>query len=463
MGVGKSLAVAFFVATAALAASPQWYVKKGTWEETLEASQQAWQKAQATKPKATPLPDFGKDDLTILAWVRTRQAGTIVAKAPAQGDWTPQGKTLYIRGGKPTLDVGWVGAVSSNRNIADNQWHHVALVKKGKAVTHFVDGALAGGGKLDFGPDPKSAVLKVGFTCRNFPKPSPFRGLIDDLRIYRRALPPEEIQAHAKSLQPPKAQGLAACWPFDGNLDDATGGGNDGRPVGRVAFAEGKHGKALSLDGRAHLVIGVPASFEGLIWPLLERDFGVVRLFDGASTAGWRRRNRPGHGWGAVWEVADGAITGVQEWPGSWGMFATTRAFDNCELILEVKTDWPLDAAVLLRESGFGRAWQVNIHTRDDGDVGGITTCEVEGPSVAAKDWRKLWKKDDWNELRITIKGDPPTIQTWLNGQPMAKLACKKTPDLLNPSGSIGLVVSGSPEAFNNRIYVRKAILRKLK
>ena len=107
--------------------------------------------------------------------------------------------------------------------------------------------------------------------------------------------------------------------------------------------------------------------------------------------------------------------------------------------------------------------WQINIHTREGGDVGGIATCEVEGPTVPAKDWRKLWKKDDWNELRIRIKGDPPTIQTWLNGQGVAKLTCKETPELLKPIGPIALVVSGGPDAFNDRIYLRSAILRKLK
>ena len=110
------------LAAVASAADPQWYVRKPTWRETLQASRERWEKTQAERPKATPLPDFGKDDFTLAAWVRTRHAGTIIAKAPAQGKWVPQGKSLFIRDGVPTFDVGWVGAVASVRVPSKGQW-----------------------------------------------------------------------------------------------------------------------------------------------------------------------------------------------------------------------------------------------------------------------------------------------------------------------------------------------------
>ncbi|MFP4058212.1 MAG: family 16 glycoside hydrolase [Candidatus Brocadiia bacterium] len=447
------------VSASALADDPSWYVKKAAWEETLEASQRAWEQARKERPPAPPLPDLGKSDFSILAWLRTRHGGTLVAKAPAEGKWAPQGKSLFVRDGRPTLDVGWVGAVRSERAVADGRWHHVAAVKQGDALRFFVDGEPAGGGRLEFGPDPASAVVKLGFTNPNFPRPSPLRGDLDDVRLFRRALSPQEVRAHAEKLQPPKGEGLVACWPFDGGLADATGEGHDARAVGELAFVEGRHGKALRLGGEAHAVVGGPASIERELWALLERDFGVVRLFDGQSLAGWRPRNRPGHGWGAVWSVADGALQGVQEWPGSWGMVAARRAFADADLRLEVRTDWPLDAAVLLRESGFARAYQVALHCREDGDVGGIATHKTGGPSVPAEGWRKLWKKDDWNQLRIVVQGEPPTIRTWLNGHAVAAHTFAQTPDLVEPRGPIALTITGGPEAFNNRLRVRKAVL----
>ncbi|MFW6163388.1 MAG: family 16 glycoside hydrolase [Planctomycetota bacterium] len=443
----------------ASAADPPWYAKQGTWEETLETSREAFEQAQKEKPKAAPLPDFGKSDFTILAWVRTKRGGTILAKAPAQGNWAPQGKSFFIRDGRLTFDIGWVGAARSKAKVADGQWHHVAVAKHKDALRFTIDGEPSGGGSLKFAPDPKGAALKIGFTNPNFPRPSGFRGELDDLRLYRRALSPEEIAAHAEKPQPATAKELVAVWPFEGDLADATDGGHDAMAKGKVRFVKGKVGQALRLDGKAHAVVGGAPDFDALVWPLLERDFGVVRLFDGHSLAGWRRRNKPGHGWGAVWEVTDGAIAGVQEWPGSWGMLATRRAFGDLDLRLEVKTDGPLDAAVLFRESGFARAWQVNIYARDDGDVGGIATHAVPGPRVPARGWEKLWKKDDWNTLRIVVTGDPPTIRTWLNGQPLVKHKCKKTPDLLRPRGPLGLTVTGPQACFKNHLYVRKVIL----
>jgi len=452
-----------FLTSVAFAGDPGWYTKKATWQETLEASRTAWEQALKQAPKAAPLPDFGKDDVTVLAWIRTKRGGTILAKAPATGDWAPQGKSFFVRGGRLVFDVGWVGTVQSQGKVADGQWHHVAVAKQANAIRFFIDGKPSGGGSLKFGPDPKGAAIKIGLTNRNFPRPSGFAGELDDVRLYRRALSAAEVAAHAEKPQPTRAKELVGCWPFEGDLVDATGNRNDAAARGKMVFVQGKVGQALRLDGKAYAVVGGTPDFDALVWPLLERDFGVVRLFDGSSLAGWRRRNRPGHGWGAVWTAEDGAIDGVQEWPGSWGMLATEKAFADLDLRLEVKTDWPLDAAILLRESGLGRAWQVTLHTRDDGDVGGIATSEVDGPRVPAKGWKKLWKKDDWNALRIVVQGNPPTIRTWLNGQPMAEHKCDKTPDLLNDRGPIALAVTGPQDAFNDHLSVRKVLVLKVR
>ena len=456
-----ALGLVALLATAASAADPPWYAKQATWELTLEASRKAWDQAQKQAPKAKPLPDLGKGDFTILAWVRTRHGGTVLAKAPATGDWAPQGKSFFVRGGRLVFDVGWVGTIQSKGTVADGQWHHVAVAKHKNALSFYIDGKPSGGGSLKFATDPKGAALKIGFTNPNFPRPPGFQGELDDLRLYRRALSAAEVAAHAEKPQPTRAKELVGCWPFEEGLVDATGNRNDATARGKIAFVKGKVGQALRLDGKAYAVVGGMPDFNALVWPLLERDFGVVRLFDGASLAGWRRRNRPGHGWGAVWAAEDGAIDGVQEWPGSWGMLATDKAFADLDLRLEVKTDWPLDASVLLRESGLGRAWQVTLHTRDDGDVAGIATSELDGPRAPAKGWKKLWKKDDWNALRIVVTGDPPTLRTWLNGQPMATLKCDKTPALLNARGPIALAVTGPQDAFNDRLYVRKVILQR--
>jgi hypothetical protein len=307
--------------------------------------------------------------------------------------------------------------------------------------------------------------VKLGYTNRNFPQPSGLIGELDEVRVYRRALSAEEIKAHVEKPQPAKAKRLVGYWPFEEGLVDASGSRNDAKGSGKIATAEGKVGKALRLDGSAHAVVptGGAATFADLVWPLLERDFGIVRLFDGTSLSGWRRRNRPGHGWGSVWAVADGAIDGVQEWPGALGLLVSARAFANFDLRLEVKTDWPIDTGVLLRTTGFGRGYQVTIHSRPDGDIGGIARDAAGDVLAPAKGWQKAWKKDDWNELRIVVQGSPPEIRTWLNGEPMATYKDDGKGEPLPDRGPIALKVHGSEDCFNNHVYFRNIRLLQLK
>lgn len=456
----------FALAFAASAADPPWYVKKTTWEETLQASRGAFEKHLVQARKTATLPDFGRDNWTVTAWIRTTRGGTILAKAPATGNWAPQGKTLFVRRGRLAYDVGWVGSLQSQRNVADGKWHHVALTKKGQTLRMFVDGREDTTGKLKTGPDVASHVVKIGFTTPDFPRSgSAFVGDLDDVRIYRRALSADDLRAHLEKVQPTQAAGLAACWPFDAGLRDASGHGSDATAVGQIATTPGKFGKALRLSGRAHAVIRGKRGELDRIWALLERDFGrkITPLFDGVSLNGWRRRNEPGHGSGAVWAVSDGAIDGVQEWPGSWGMLATRRAFGDFELRLEIKTEWPIDTAILLRETRGGNAYQVTIHCRDDGDVGGIAAHKFADFHVKAEGWKKCWKKDDWNKLRVVIQHNPPTIRTWLNGQAMADYRNEAKEKRLPDRGPIAIKIHGADDAFSNHVYFRNLHVLTLK
>ena len=250
------LGLATFVSAGAFAADPAWYRKKATWQETIEASRKAFAERPKEAGPSKPLPDFGRADFSILAWVRTTRGGTILAKAPATGVWAPQGKAFFVRGGRVCYDIGWVGTLQSGARVADGKWHHVAVTKKRHALQIFIDGRADKSGKLAGGPDVPGHVVKIGSTSSNFPRPSGLAGELDDLRVYGRALSPAEISAHAKTLQPAKATGLAACWPFDTGLADASDSGNDATRSGRIATAAGKHGKALKLDGTAHAVVG---------------------------------------------------------------------------------------------------------------------------------------------------------------------------------------------------------------
>ncbi len=216
-----------------------------------------------------PLPDLGRSPFTVTAWVRTAAGGTVFATAPAQGNWARQGKSFFIRGGRLAFDIGWVGCVEGRRQVADGQWHHVAVAKGGQ-LRFYVDGQPDATGTLDFQPGPAGHVARLGATSPNFPMPSHLKGDLDDVRVYGRALADAEVAADREGPQ----AGLVARWTFDADGADATGNGNDVVIPQGVALIEGKAGKALRLDGRGGLALPEGgASPADRLWALLERDF----------------------------------------------------------------------------------------------------------------------------------------------------------------------------------------------
>jgi len=284
------------------AADPAWYVRKATWQQTLAASRDAMRKKPASlrgPARATsatragggqaPLPDFGRDDFTVTGWIRTTQGGTIVAKAPAKGGWAEQGKSLFVEGGRLNYDIGWVGCVTSRRRVGDGKWHHVAMTKKGAVLRMFIDGAADQVGELAGERDVKGHVLKIGFTCPNFPEErSGFVGEIDELRIYARPLTSEQIKAHANTPPPQGTAGLAAYWPFDDGLADVAGG-RHAAAVGPTAQTAGKVGQALKLTGRAHATVAGGGDEWGTLWSLLRRDF---RDAESVRQMAWEQEDR---------------------------------------------------------------------------------------------------------------------------------------------------------------------------
>jgi hypothetical protein len=116
---------------------------------------------RATRPRAA---------LTVGAWVRPEgRTGTVAA----QGTWslTPREVTVNRRAARGTLTL--------------RRWSHLALVYDGKTIRRYVDGRPAGtrayAGALGGG-----STLRIG---------DGYRGRLDELRLYDRALTAAEIGA----------------------------------------------------------------------------------------------------------------------------------------------------------------------------------------------------------------------------------------------------------------------------
>ena len=82
--------------------------------------------------------------------------------------------------------------------------------------------------------------------------PSPylnFRGVLDDIRVYNRALSSNEVaQLHAYESTPQNSfptNGLVAYYPFNGNANDASGNGNNGTIYGGVTLVPDRFGNQI--------------------------------------------------------------------------------------------------------------------------------------------------------------------------------------------------------------------------
>ena len=146
----------------------------------------------------SPSLDSFTNSITIELWMKSGQLTAnsdwegIVTKG--EGSWRLMGttfaKTLYFGAtGVTPLDI--IGT----RNVNDGQWHHVAAVYDGSAMSLYVDGTLdvshAASGVMAQDSD---AVYLGGLA--NPPSGTYlFNGMVDEVSLYHRALTASEIQA----------------------------------------------------------------------------------------------------------------------------------------------------------------------------------------------------------------------------------------------------------------------------
>ena len=255
------------------------------------------QDTQGAVAQAIPLPDFGTGSFTVTAWIRTQQDGSIVAKTRSKGDWASGGKSLFIRGGRVTYDIGWVGALRAKSSVTDGKWHHVALTG-GKTQKIYVDGRLEGTATMEQKRDPRGSALMIGYTSRNFPEDgTTFQGDIDELCVYGRVLRASDVRALYERQGPAKGPDLLAYYPFDGNILDASAGNNQPQEIKRSSFASGRIGQALHLSKGAYLVIPTADSdaHNAALWAKLKakhRDETAIQEMD------WVREDGI---WGTDW------------------------------------------------------------------------------------------------------------------------------------------------------------------
>jgi len=171
--------------------------------------------------------------------------------------------------------TGTDGAWYATTGVTLNAWNHVAVSYDASSTSNvpviYINGQLMTIGGPTFGTPTGSSehssgdVLRIGTfnTAEDFN----FDGLIDDVRIYNRALSAVEIEIIAKgrlkydSLTTP-GNGLVGYWPLDDSPDgtsgdgdtfvDRSGNGNNGTGV------DGANNTGLTAKASSYLMYPVP-------------------------------------------------------------------------------------------------------------------------------------------------------------------------------------------------------------
>jgi len=158
----------------------------------------------------------------------------------------------------------------SSGTITRNTWIHIVYTFNGSLERFYINGVFnsqnSKSGTIAAGIE----AMKIGWSESESPDEY-FNGLIDDVRIYNRALSATEIQAlyksgAAKRAQGPSNLGLVGYWSFDDGTttvaNDSSGNRNHGRLTNMDSATDwmnGKRGKALDFDGsNDRVVIGDP-------------------------------------------------------------------------------------------------------------------------------------------------------------------------------------------------------------
>jgi hypothetical protein len=172
-----------------------------------------------------------------------------------------------------------------------NRWSHLALTYDGARLRLFLDGTQVSSrtatGTIRMTTDP----LWIG---GNHPYGEYFRGVIDEVRVYDRALSPAEVRAEMSRPIPSEgidhAGGLVAAYGFDAGSGrmaaDSSGKGNTGTISGATWTSRGRFGSAVRFDGAGQMV-RVPAS-------------AALDLKGTMTMSAWVRPSDPQAGWRTI-------------------------------------------------------------------------------------------------------------------------------------------------------------------
>jgi len=177
---------------------------------------------------------------TVVAWVK--------ATNPTKNDY----QIIALKWGEVPKRCFWLGITNDNKlrfygnptqyaadpAVFTTGYHHVIGVADTNAlkVRLYIDGTLINEAAYNGVSDP--AINIITYIGIQAAASSPFSGVIDEVRIYNRALNPTEVEEHYQGIYRNET-GLVLYLDFDGQVQDHSGLGNNGVVNGDPEYSDG--------------------------------------------------------------------------------------------------------------------------------------------------------------------------------------------------------------------------------
>lgn len=182
-------------------------------------------------------------------------------------DWSlAYNGTSILRIGDGTTDQ----IISSGSNNIKS-WHNLVFVRMNDSFKLYIDGTLSSQlaiNGLNFQNNQTPIYFGEQVCLPNSVNSPNFKGKIDDIGIWNRALTQQEITTIYNSVEIPTysdtcnnvsgslTQGLVGYWPFCGNANDDSGKGNNGTVNGATLTTDrfGNANSAYNFDGTSNFI-----------------------------------------------------------------------------------------------------------------------------------------------------------------------------------------------------------------
>jgi len=144
----------------------------------------------------SPSLRFGTGDFSLEAWVKTADAVGGIIKKAGEGYYC-YSLIVYDHRARAHLYNGIDCYVNSDIVVDDNKWHHiVGVFDRDSYIKIYVDGACHGTWEGDSSADMQTTrEVRIGDDYLAPEEARYLDGIIDEVRIYNRALTEEEIKA----------------------------------------------------------------------------------------------------------------------------------------------------------------------------------------------------------------------------------------------------------------------------